>query len=235
MNLQWKQIWEIIAIIILAEITFFGGMAFQELRTDTEKETEYIIEEKIIREPYDYDEFIKIDGERSSINGIGINPDNETGKLINFTVVTRLGEGDILIKTNKNIYDDSFQSSTRDIKKAVKEETGRELSKIDITIKTTQTGSIKGSSGSLSLGIALKEIITGEELNSTEKAATGVLRSGGSIAPVSFLDEKIKVAEEEGINELIIPGSQCEEYEEREEIKISCANNLDEAFEIMKR
>lgn len=235
MKIKWKHVWKIIAIIVIAEIAFFGGIVFQELRTDTIKETEYIIEEKIIREPYDYEEIIGISGQKSSVKGIGIHPDNKTGKLMNFTVETTLGEGDILIKTNENTYDDSFQSSTRDVKKAVEEETGLKLSKTDIKISTTQTGSIKGSSGSLSLGIALKEIITGENINSRKKVATGVLRSKGSVAPVSLLGEKINVAKEEGMEEIIIPMSQCEEHEDQEGIKVTCVSNLKEAFEVMKR
>ncbi len=234
MKLTWSEVWKIIAIIVLAEITFLGGIMFQQIRQTPEKEIEYITKERVIREPWGTDtEDLLLREEQTSVKGIGIHPDNETGKMINFTVSTTPGRGDIFIKTNNNHYDSSFQLSTRDVKDAVEEETGKILNRTNLLIHVSSEGSIKGSSGSLSLGIALKQIITREELEDN-KAATGVLTSRGSVRKVSLLDEKIEVAKEKNIEEVLIPASQCEEYQETPGIEVTCVNNLEEAFEVMK-
>jgi len=230
-----KKVLQIVVIIILAEVLFFGGMVFQELRTEKQETIVYTTQEKTITEHiFSEADAEKLEGKIKTVTGIGMGPNKETGRLLNFTITTTQGNGQILLDTSERTYDNIFQSSTRDVKRAVEETTEQDLDSIDIKITTPGIGSVKGSSASIAIAAGLKSIVTNQEIDKN-KALTGVIRPRGLVAQVGLLNEKIKIAEEAGIEEILIPAGQCKEYEEPVDIKVTCINNLEEAFDVMKK
>jgi len=230
-----KKIFKIIVIIILAEALFFGGMVFQELRTEKQETIVYTTQEKTITEHvYNELDFEELERKITRVKGIGMGPDEETGRLLNFTIATTPGNGKILIDTSERTYDSIFQSSIRNVKDAVEETTEQNLDSINVKISSSGVGSVKGSSASIAIGVGLKSIVTEQEIEK-DKALTGVIRPKGSIAQVGLLNEKIKVAEEAGMEQILIPAGQCEEYERPVNIEVACVNNLEEAFNVMKK
>lgn len=231
------KLWKLLVIIILIEIAFFSGMVIKGEQVGTQKEVEYIVEEKRVGEPIYLEECPRIPEEAESreVKGIGIRPDGETGVVINLIVTIAEGNGEVFMEVSENTYGESFQSSMRDVKEAVHSLTGKSFEQTQIGFDSSATGSLKGASGSLATGVGLYALIENKTVMQ-DKAITGVLGSNGRVKSVSHLEEKIEAAKNsEEIKEVLIPPvRECEDLKNQygTQINIKCVNSLEEAVKI---
>lgn len=231
------KIWKALSVILLLEIAFFSGIIIGGARRVEGTKVKYLPADQGVKEPsYIYaTPSIAEDGEVVTVKGIGIFPDEETGAIVDFTVTAVPGDGEVLIEVSQNTYGEVFQVSLRNIKRAVEISSGRSLNLTNIRVDTTAPGAIKGSSGSLALGIGLYSLADDKPIRE-DVAVTGVLNSEGSVSNVGLLSQKIEVAKEESsINTVIIPSWKCSDYEDTEGIEVECVNSLEEAMNVISK
>lgn len=230
--------WKVLVIVVLLEVAFFTGAVLRRRETVTKKETEYIVEEKKVKEPVYINKNPNIPekGEKTTIKGIGVHSDNETGEVVDFKVTLAEGNGEVYLEVSENSYGPRFQASMEDIKESVEELTQKSLNNSLISVRSTLTGSMKGSSGSLAIGVGLYSLVEDKKIKE-DTAITGVLYEGGEVGSVALLEKKIKIAREKGIKNLLIPpGEKCEDVKGNgkisQDMNITCVNSLEEAVKI---
>lgn len=231
-KMEW---WKILVIVIMLEVAFFTGAILRERENIVKRETKYLVKEKEVQNPVYINQSPEIPekGESITLKGIGIHPDEETGEIVNLTVTLAQGNGEVFVEVSENTYGANFQTSIRNIKQAVETLTQQSLNNSLIWVDSTAKGSLQGSSGSLAIGTGLYSLIMKEEPNN-HTAITGVLHQKGDVGPVAMLQKKVEIAEEkEGIEEVIVPGGQCEEIQKPEGIKVRCVNSLKEAVNVI--
>ncbi len=221
----------ILVSVILFETFFIVGVRF----TQPEQQIKYVylqeqgpqVVQKIIKCPFNES------GRTVTVFGVGVHDDNKTGELIDIHLTLKPGEGRIYFDTTNHAFGSSIQDSIPLVIYNVEKETNTSLRNEDVFIRLDSIShDIDGSSASATMAIGLIALLENKNINKSI-VLTGTLTKTGKILKIDGLDVKIKVAEQKGVEEILIPSSQCNEVPENVSINVECVETLDEAFEKM--
>lgn len=219
--------------LILFESFFIVG--FQLAQPKQTVKTIYLTEP--LEEPAQVTKVLKCpfneSGKEITVFGVGVHDDNKTGELIDINLELKPGKGRIFFDTTTHSFGNVIENSMPLIKYYAEKETNTSLDNMDLYVSLDSLShEVDGSSASATMAVALIALIEGKQVNNSI-VMTGSLEKTGAIVRIEGLPIKIKVAEQKGEKEILIPESQCNEIPENVSINVECVGDMKEAEQKM--
>ena len=222
----------ILSAVILFESFFIIGIRL----TQPEEQIKYVY----LNQEQQPHQIIKVtqcpfneSGKSITVFGVGVHDDNKTGELIDINMKIKPGEGKIYFDTSTHAFGSSIQDSIPLIIYNTEKKTNFSLNNEDLYIDLDSIShEIDGTSASATMAVGLIALLENKQVNNSI-VMTGSLSKTGRITIIDGLDVKIKVAEQKGIEEILVPKQQCNEIPENVSINVKCVSNLDEALNSM--
>jgi len=221
----------ILISVLLFESFFIIGIKL----TQPEEQIKYVYLQK--QQPQVIQKIIKCpfnkSGKEITTYGVGVHDDNKTGELIDIHLKVKQGEGRIYFDTSSHAFGNSIQNSIPLVIYNAEKQTNISLKNEDIFVSLDSIShDIDGTSASATMAVGLIALLENKKVNNSI-VMTGSLTRTGKITQIEGLEIKIKVAEQKGMEEILIPKQQCKEIPENVSINVECVNSIEEAMQKM--
>lgn len=155
------------------------------------------------------------------------------GELIEITVSLCTGNGETYIEVSEQLIATDFQEDLEDISDYAEYYTDISLAKKDLFITfNSNAQELSGTSAGSAMAVALISIIENKTLVEGT-VLTGGVSGNGQILSVEEIEDKIQVAGDEGMTQMLVPQIQCNQVPEDAEIDVVCVPNIESALEYM--